>query len=243
VLDPFIQDTTSWATFTGTQVTAATSGVPVNMPGPAGILLSKATAQSVLTRNFQTSPGEVYYLSAYVASPTTTGYAIRLMMQFIDPTGAQGDASGTHVGWAAAITLTAPAVVNTWQKIEGFVTVPAGVAFGRARIVSETGSAVAGSWYATNFVCRRARRKPDRGRRYHRIQDRGRCHRCRFGCHPGRRDCQRDDRQPVCGQDHRRHLERCADRGRDNQLFAPFCELCHCRQDRGQRRDSRHYRC
>ena len=156
VLDPFIQDTTSWATFTGTQVTAATSGVPVNMPGPAGILLSKATAQSVLTRNFQTSPGEVYYLSAYVASPTTTGYAIRLMMQFIDPTGAQGDASGTHVGWAAAITLTAPAAVNTWQKIEGFVTVPAGVAFGRARIVSETGSAVAGSWYATNFVCRRA---------------------------------------------------------------------------------------
>ncbi|WP_057092029.1 hypothetical protein KV708_09620 [Comamonas thiooxydans] len=156
VLDPFIQDTTSWATFTGTQVTAATAGVPANMPGPAGILLSKAAAQSVLTRNFQTSPGEVYYLSAYVASPTTTGYAIRLMMQFIDPTGAQGEASGTHVGWAAAITLTAPAAVNTWQKIEGFVTVPAGVAFGRARIVSETGSAIAGSWYATNFVCRRA---------------------------------------------------------------------------------------
>ncbi|MEQ6475149.1 hypothetical protein [Comamonas sp. wu1-DMT] len=157
VLDPFIADNSSWATFTGTMVTRATAGVPANMPGPSGVQLSKSAAQSVLSRNFQTSPGEVYYMSAYVASATTTGLSIRLMLQLIDGTGTEGGNNGTHVGWVAAVTTTAASVTaNTWTKIEGLVTVPAGAAFGKARIVTETGTAATGNWFATNFVCRRA---------------------------------------------------------------------------------------
>lgn len=157
VLDPFIADNSSWATFTGTMVTRATAGVPANMPGPSGVQLSKSAAQSVLSRNFQTSPGEVYYMSAYVASATTTGLSIRLMLQLIDGTGTEGGNNGTHVGWGAAVTTTAASVTaNTWTKIEGLVTVPAGAVFGKARIVTETGTAATGNWFATNFVCRRA---------------------------------------------------------------------------------------
>jgi hypothetical protein len=119
VLDPFMQDTSSWATFTELHaVVATTAGVPAGMPACQDVVFNAAygaqpalhvTSRSVEARS---TTCRLMWLLRQVAM------SIRLMLQ-CDATMAQKAVLTVHTSSTAAATLANPDAVNTWQKIEG----------------------------------------------------------------------------------------------------------------------------
>ncbi|WP_187427866.1 hypothetical protein [Comamonas sp. Z3] len=163
VLDPYMQDPNSWAAMPSAFVSVApgTAGVPAGMPGMGGRRLPRGPAAAFNSRNFQVGAGDTYYVSAQVASDKLTGLGIRLQLQTYANDGTEGGNDGTFIEYLTGTTLANPAAINTWQKLEAFVTIPVNAAtprtFGRLRVVVETGTADAtASWFVTSLMARRA---------------------------------------------------------------------------------------
>jgi hypothetical protein len=96
------------------------------------------------------SPGETYYVEAWVAASATCNSNMRFFL-------ATSDAAGANTSWPATTSL-APSAATTWTKISGQITIPAGkylATFGVGPSQT-TPTTAAGYWLVTNVKMRKA---------------------------------------------------------------------------------------
>ncbi|MEU1592764.1 hypothetical protein ABZ468_07860 [Streptomyces sp. NPDC005708] len=161
LLDPdFSQNSSAWG-FSGSVVRTASSdpSVPTGAPAPWVAKINSQTASNndLTWKHSPTSPfampvspGETYYVEAWVVASATCNSNIRFFFS-------TWDAAGGNVTWPAAAN-TAPSAAQTWTKISGQITIPAGrylAAFGIGASQT-TPTTAAGYWCVTNLKMRKA---------------------------------------------------------------------------------------
>lgn len=161
ILDPdFTQNSSAW-NWNGSVVRTASSDPSVTAGAPAP-WVAKLTSQTNLNTDLTwkhsagtlnampVSPGETYYVEAWVAASATCNSNMRFFL-------ATSDAAGANTSWPATTSL-APSAAATWTKISGQITIPAGkylATFGVGPSQT-TPTTAAGYWLVANVKMRKA---------------------------------------------------------------------------------------
>ncbi|MFE4681539.1 phage baseplate assembly protein V [Streptomyces sp. NPDC056721] len=161
LLDPdFTQNSSAW-NWSSNVVRLAASDPSVPTGAPAAYV-TKLVAQTSLntdltwkhtttsTTGMAVTPGDVYYVEAWVAASADCNASLRFFLS-------TWDASGGNTSWPSVGT-TLPSAAQTWTKISGQITIPAGkylAAFGVGP-TQTTPTTATGSWFVTNVKMRKA---------------------------------------------------------------------------------------
>jgi hypothetical protein len=161
ILDPqFTQNSSAWNW--GTSVVRTASSDPSVTAGAPASWVAKLISQTSLNTDLTwkhsagtlnampVSPGETYYVEAWVAASATCNSNMRFFL-------ATSDAAGANTSWPATTSL-APSAATTWTKISGQITIPAGkylATFGVGPSQT-TPTTAAGYWLVTNVKMRKA---------------------------------------------------------------------------------------
>jgi hypothetical protein len=161
LLDPqFTQNSSAWNW--GTNVVRTASTDPSVTAGAPASWVAKLISQTSLNTDLTwkhsagtlnampVSPGETYYVEAWVAASSTCNSSLRFFL-------ATSDAAGANTTWPATASL-APSAATTWIKISGQITIPAGkylATFGVGPSQT-TPTTAAGYWLVTNAKMRKA---------------------------------------------------------------------------------------
>ncbi len=161
VIDPYIQEATCWATLPVAFTVATAASSPSGMPATAGRKVARGASTFMTGRNIPVNGGDVFHLSMMVASDKLTGMGLLLQVATYANDDVPGGNAGTFYETINAVNLTTVATINTWQKIEGFVTIPTNAAnprtYIKVRVAVSGGTADASaSYYFTNLTVRRA---------------------------------------------------------------------------------------
>ncbi|MFF1600837.1 beta strand repeat-containing protein [Streptomyces mirabilis] len=156
----FTLNSSAWS-WGGSVVRTASSDPSVTTGAPAP-WVAKLTSQTSLntdltwkhstnsTASMPVSPGEAYYVEAWVVASATCNSNLRFFLS-------TWDAAGANVTWPSAAT-TAPSAAQAWTKISGIITIPAGQYLAQFGIgaVQTTPTTAAGYWCVTNVKMRKA---------------------------------------------------------------------------------------
>ncbi|MGW2550131.1 hypothetical protein [Streptomyces sp. NPDC001635] len=161
LLDPdFTQNSNAWGWNSNVVRTASSdSSVPTGAPAQ---WVAKVTPQTTLNADFgwrhtatatggmAVTPGETYYVEAWVVASSTCNANLRFFLT-------TWDAAGGNTSWPSTANVS-PSATRTWTKISGQITIPAGkylAAFGIGPVAT-TPTTAAGFWCITNIKMRKA---------------------------------------------------------------------------------------
>ncbi|WP_130335036.1 phage baseplate assembly protein V [Streptomyces sp. BK022] len=161
LLDPqFTQNSTSWNWNSNIVRTVASDpSVPTGAPAAYVAKIANQTNSNTdltwkhtttTTTGMPVTPGESYYVEAWVAASPDCNANLRFFLTV-------WDANGANVTWPSVGT-TLPSAAQTWTKISGQITIPAGkylATFGIGSTLTSPTTA-AGSWFVTNVKMRKA---------------------------------------------------------------------------------------
>lgn len=163
LLDPqFTQNSSAWNWSSNVVRTASSdASVPTGAPASwvAKIINQTSTNTDLnwkhtntTTTGMPVTPGESYYVEAWVVASSDCNASIRFFLT-------TWDASGNNVVWpGSTLGNVAPSSAQTWTKISGQITIPAGkylAAFGIGSLAT-TPTTATGSWFVTNVKMRKA---------------------------------------------------------------------------------------